>query len=72
MGIQRVTRVLNPKSISPNIFAAPPSFWTHFRRYSAAFGRLAPPGGERVQAGIESVYVARRWRAGSSWSIGTV
>jgi len=56
VGFQWVTRAKNSKCLLPNFFAAAASFWTHSRRHSAAFRRLAPPG--VVQRRIESVYVA--------------
>jgi hypothetical protein len=72
LGFQWVTRAKNPKSLLPNFFAAPASFRTPFRRHNAAFYRLAPPGVEPAQQGIERVYVAWWRSAGSSWSISTV
>jgi hypothetical protein len=37
-------RVLNPRRLFPNFFAAPTSFWTQLRPHRAAFRRLAPRG----------------------------
>jgi hypothetical protein len=37
VGFQGVTRVKNTKCPSPNFFAAPASFWSHFWRHRATF-----------------------------------
>ena len=58
VGFQKVTRVPNLESPLPNLFAAPASFWTHFRRRRAAFRQVAPRGVERVRPKTEGVFVA--------------
>jgi len=65
VGFQGVTRVPNLKSPLPNLFAAPASFWTHFRRHRAAFRRRAPREPERVRTEDRERF-RREWRRAGS------